>query len=193
MNVETFEIEEVKDEAGIMASDSEAQELIIKLGLEGQKTLLNTETVTRLPYRQMTVDEMFTYSILCPRKSKLKEFSSEIIPVRVLQVAAHALECGFFTEIWVWSAEMASVKDPVLVGITKDKNTQWGGELHYLLARWGKELEPLEILFEKAKQMRLRYLKGKAATIIHEVNAWAQGISEHLPLEKLQSEPHFYA
>jgi len=49
MQVETYEIEEIKDELGIMAADSEAGDLIEKLGLEGQKKLFNGETVTRMP------------------------------------------------------------------------------------------------------------------------------------------------
>lgn len=47
MKVETYEIEDARSsEASAMAHDSEALELIEKLGLEGQKRSANSDTAT---------------------------------------------------------------------------------------------------------------------------------------------------
>lgn len=193
MEVETYEIEEVSSEAGQMAADHEAMELIEKLGLEGQKTLLNTDTTTRVPYRRMQKDEDFCYRMLCPKKSKLEDFKSEMIPVRVLQVAAYAKELGVFKRIEVWHPEYASVKDPVLVGVMTPEVGY--GEHEYILARWAKELIPVSELLPEA----FKLWRGKAKSAIHkiraELDAYERGVdacSEHEALPEKIEFPSFY-
>jgi hypothetical protein len=169
MQVETYEIEEIKDELGIMAADSEAGELIEKLGLEGQKKLFNGETVTRMPYRAMTAEEEFVYSFLCPVKTTLEKFGTEAIPLRVLQVASHAKESGFFKQLYVWSPKLATVKDPVLVGIIP--HPQGWVEQQIILARWARELDPLDKLIPLAKKMWAAQKKQALTKIKTEVDA----------------------
>lgn len=192
MQIETYEIEEVNSEIAEMAADSEAGELIAKLGLDGQKNLFNADTATRLPYRRLTEEEDFVYSVLCPVKSPLEKFGSEIIPLRVLQVAAHAKECGFFKRIEVWSPKMASVKDPVLVGIKAGVSY---GEEEFILARWGKELDPIEKMIPVARRVwadrTLAALQGIASDVqqhMAKVTAMA-GINA---IPKSIQEPSFY-
>lgn len=172
MQVETFEcLEEVVDEQGNIAveSNEEALALVEQLGLTGQKSLNETvkEPGTRFPYREMTRIEAGVYRALCPRVSKLAEYSSSPIPLRVLQVAAHAQ--GMFDELHVWSAESAAVKDPVLVGTRKSKE-QWSGRTQYILARWGEVLEDFEALAQKAVA-KLRNEKRQAAQSIERAAA----------------------
>lgn len=187
MLVETYEVEEVKTEIGNLAADSEAAELINKLGLEGQSSLLNKETVTRFPYRKMTKEEGFVYSVLCPKKTELAKYSEASIPLRVLQVAAHAKDTAFLDEMVVLYPENADIKDPVLVGYKKV-----GYETHqYILARWGTELEPLSKLLPIALEKRKGQLRAKLCQFKAKIEAELASI-ETEDYETLLSEPHFY-
>lgn len=188
MIVETFEIEETKTDAGIMASDAEAAELIEKLGLEGQRTLLNSDTLTRFPYRKLTQQEGFVYKILCPRTCELKDYKDGIIPVRVLQVAAHAIETGYLNRVEVWYPNNADIKDPVLVGIKGESRSD---KEQFLLARWGKELPPIEELEVVALKMRRASLRSKLATIKSKVEGDLAALDTE-DLEALVSEPSYY-
>lgn len=162
VQVETFEIEDASSEASAMANDAAAQELIEKLGLSGQSRLLNKETVTRVPYRAMEASELLVYKALCDADAKLEDYSADSIPVRVLQVAAHAKECGMFTQLRVWYPSEARIDDPVLVGIIKthtypDHPEKWMREItadkFYMLARWGKTLLSFEQLEAQAVKL----------------------------------------
>lgn len=162
VRVETYEIEDASSEASAMANDAAAQELIEKLGLAGQARLMNKETVTRVPYRAMEAAEMLVYKALCDGDAKLEDYSADSIPVRVLQVAAHAKECGMFQQLQVWYPSEARIDGPVLVGIIKthqypDHPEKWMRDLaadkFYILARWGKTLLPFEQLEAQAVKL----------------------------------------
>lgn len=171
MQVETYEVLET-DCTGKVECDAAAVELIEKLGLAGQQRLINRAEspsgtqIVRNPYRKMTRDEVFVYSVLCPSKCKIAEYDDGPIPLRVLQVASHAAE--HFSELHVWSAESAVVKDPVLVGSKTERkpNRSWDETSLFILARWGDVLEPFDKLLDKAAhQFRAAY-KSKADELI---------------------------
>ena len=147
MQVETFEVEKEVNAAGEVAQDAECIALIEKLGLTGQKSLIHSddrgEDAKLCPYRQMTAEELNVYSQLCPQKTELKEYKDEAIPLRILQVAAHAAD--FFPCLQVWHPTNADVKDPVLVG----RQNSWSGPI-FILGRWGAVLEPLSVLKKQA-------------------------------------------
>lgn len=139
MQVETYEVKETNED-GKIECDATAIALIESLGLEGQKRFLSGEEVSRCPYRKMTKEEYFIYRNLCTSTSELCKYDDGPIPLRVLQVAAHARE--FFTAVEVWHPESADIKDPVLIGINKK-----GYDTEYfILARWGEVLETIENL-----------------------------------------------
>jgi hypothetical protein len=175
MQIETYEIEESKDELALMACDSEALELIEKLGLEGQKSLSDKETVTRFPYRKMTKEESNVYGLLFPQRSLLEKYKDGIIPLRVLQVAAHCKELDFLENITVWYPENADITDPVLVGTRKDPEKSYITEV-YILARWGSALESLEALAVKAKKMWIERAKSELINISSKVKADIEAI-----------------
>jgi hypothetical protein len=194
MLVETFEVTETYSD-GSVECEAEALELIEKLGLVGQKKLVTRggdDAETRIPYRKMKSDEALIYKAICPETSKLASFSDSAIPVRVLQVAAHAV-C-LFDEVLVWHAKNADVKDPVLVGrnaATAERG--WTEEL-YILARWGEELLPLDELAviggKIIKASRLAALRGlvakaQAAIAACEATSDAHAVS-------LDRNPHAY-
>lgn len=147
MLVETYEVTELMAD-GSLECEEEAKELIEQLGLSGQMKLANKETGTRSPYRKMTKDESFVYSRLLPVYTKISDYSDGPIPLRVLQVAAHAKD--EFDELYVWHPSNADVKDPLLVGI---KNVSTYEHHHYILARWGDVLDAFDKIAVKAAEI----------------------------------------
>jgi hypothetical protein len=140
-----------------------------------------------VPYRLITKDEQFVYKVLCPVTSAVENYDGSPIPLRVLQIVAHAreLEIG---KLEVWSAEGA-VKDPGLVAI--------GGGDTRLLARWGSELEDFGVLKLKAvklwKSVRLAILKRIQAQIANDLSA-TEAISEDvIPDHGDTVRPYYYS
>lgn len=187
MLVETFEVTEV-DADGQIECEAEAMELIEKLGLDGQKKLLTKDTgeVSRIPYRKMTEDELFVYSAICPQIKKLHEFSDSAIPVRVLQVASHAID--LFQDVYVWSAKSADIKDPVLVGHNEINHTHE----YFILARWGEVLEPLEKLVKLAAAKCRELRKAGLLKIVTECKAGLEAIDETPDAEAIRQQHSFY-
>jgi len=141
MNVETYEVEATHPEV-----DEAANALIEQLGLEGQKAYTNPETGARCPYRTMTDDETFVYGILCSVKAPAHKFDAEPMPLRVLQVLAHAKDIGVFEGYEVWHPARP-MKDPVLVAWMPGEQYR---TTRYMLARWGAELDSFPTLMDKA-------------------------------------------
>lgn len=170
MSVETFECTETASEPIEMAE--EAISLIESLGLDGQRELVRPREGQargeRFPYREMTDEEEFVYRVLCPEAYPIKEYSRSPIPVRVLQVAAHAQE--FFDSIVVWDKASADTKDPVLVGIRKVDSR----EHNYILARWGNELDEWPAMLKQALDKHRQSLKAQCERAIAELRACAQ-------------------
>jgi hypothetical protein len=172
MQVETFEVMEL-DHEGQVECDAEAIALIEKMDLGGQKKMIkgaDGDPKSRLPYRKMTAEELFVYERLCPKKTKLNQYDDGPIPLRCLQVAAHAIE--FFDSIEVWSATDADVKDPVLVGI-KGQYAWETGYSQFILARWGEVLEPFAMCLKQAAQKFRDQYKAVAAKGLADLQAAA--------------------
>lgn len=144
MQVETFECTETRTETP--EQSAEALRLIEELGLKGQQPKAEAVTTSRNPYRLVKSDEQFVYSVLCPDRCKVEDYKDGPIPLEVLKTLAYAKSLGVFAGFEVWAASSKSVKDPVLVGYTN--MSQWGSLTGgpYLIARWGEELLPLEVL-----------------------------------------------
>lgn len=189
MLVETYEIEETKNEAALMACDAEASELITKLGLEGQQALLNPETMPRFPYRKMTAQEGFVYKTLCPVVTTLEKYKDGIIPLRVLQVASHVKDLAFVDRIQVWHPENADIKDPVLVGV---KGPEYIDREVFILARWGEELWSMEKMLDLAKKMRVSSLKSALRKIKAEIIQDEETLNEEMDIKDLQNNPTYY-
>jgi len=189
--VETFEIEDATHgEASQMAHDAEAAELIEKLGLSGQKSLQNPETLTRCPYPVAEADDLVVYRALNPESCKPEEYSLDCFPVRVMQVLAHAKELNFFTSFAIWYPKSARVDDPVLVGFRawKRPGQSWDTTDTYILARWGKMLRPLAEL----RQMAIGDLRdcaiSKIAKGMGELTAAAEQAKTTVDLKFLSHE-----
>lgn len=167
MQVETFEQTEITAEGQEQAHDEEAIRLINDMELAGQKNL-TVANITRCPYREMTINEQRVYETLYPQKSLLSEYRASMIPLRVLQVAAHAKSLGTYSFIQVWS-ERTRPTDPILVGLI---GSEYSPKATHILARWGEALAPFKELYEKALEMqtqsfRVKLLKLKAQVEQH--------------------------
>lgn len=145
MKIETYEIEPASNEISTLANDGEHRALCEQLGLKGQLSLSNNESETVFPYPHMTQIEQRVYAIHCPEHTNLQNYKGDAIPVRVLQVAAHAMSCNILNHIQVWHPKQARL-DPILVGCT----SQYGGDL-FILARWGEVWKDFSVLLKEAK------------------------------------------
>lgn len=145
MEIQTFEIEE-KVGGTTPEIEAEARGLIEKMGLEGQKELVDPSKPEgeRFQYPEMTRSDKVVYEVIFPAKTKIEDYSAGIIPVRVLQVAAHARE--FCEQITVWHKSVRD-PDPLLVG---RRGAEHAGKL-YLLARWGDALKDFSELVKEAR------------------------------------------
>lgn len=169
MQVESFECTETKEECTEM--EAEAIFLIEKLGLAGQEVYVSKKPGSdagRCPYREMLDEEFRVYNALCPSHVKLAQYKAAPIPLRVLQIAAHAAE--FFPVLEVWDKEMSEVNDPVLVA-TNGKDS-WQSEFaRYILARWGEVLEPFHVLKQRAIASKREAILQSAEEVLAAVKA----------------------
>lgn len=164
MLVDTYETPEV-NEGGIIECVSESIELIESLNLEGQRKLIKPDEngdSKRVPYPKMTKEQKAVIKAICPKESNLSDYSDQAIPLRVLQVAAHANE--MFDRILVWHPENADEKDPYLIGRNGEG---WGDKEYYMLARWGEELLPWSEMTSKAAKI----LRGKRLEILRKTQS----------------------
>lgn len=158
MQIESFKIESKTTELDTIAQDINAIELIAQLGLTGQQKLVNTKEQTRVAFRKMTLVEVEVYSLLFPEKSKVEEFETEIIPIRVLSLLKEAKDSAFFIKFEVWHSRTKK-EDPILIGITgkldpQTWNPTWvSNAQNWLIARWGEALLPFDKLCEQAKKV----------------------------------------
>lgn len=161
MQVETFE---QQVERHPEACD-EAERLIGELGLGGQQAITSpNDGAPRCPYRQWTAIEHEMYSLLCPSVDKVEDYCADTIPLRVLQVLAHAKMLGIYESFEVWHAASPAVKDPILVGVPHSET--WRKEKRHLLARWGSELDEFPAMVRQAAAIKRTKLLGDAAKLV---------------------------
>lgn len=168
MKVETYEIEEGRVEPQI---EAEAIQLIEQMGLKGQRSLVvdGGESEKRIPYREMNKSERVVFEALLPKVDHVETYSAGVIPVRALQVIAHAKE--FFDRIDVRHAD--TTNDALAVGIKGPSYAEkWS-----ILARWGDNLLAPEKLREEAREVirvdfsnKLKQCSEKCKEMIHNLD-----------------------
>jgi len=174
MQVETYEQNEVS-ESGI-ESNEEQIALINKLGLVGQQSLISGDTEV-CPYPLITDEERYIYSTILPKKSSINEYKDGPIPVRVLQVIAHAKTLDTFTHLYIYSEPSVDVDDPILVG-TNESYFEFKSKSYrcWMLARWGKELAPLPELRQLADKINTKKLINQFSEEIDNLKATIERI-----------------
>ena len=193
MHVETYEATEVMSTCEPQ-DQIEVARLVDSLHLTEQQKFLSPTSPTTVPYRKMTAQEQHVYRVLCPVTTVLTEYGEMLMPLRILQVAAHAISLGFFERIEVWHIKNGDQRiDPVLVGITKESSYREGV---YLLARWGEVLKPFAELIVEAKVAitnqlvsKLTLMEQKIKARIASVEAIAAG---YVQGEEISIAPTYY-
>lgn len=147
MEIQTFEIEE-SIRGTCPEEEAKAVELIERLQLEGQRTLVRKDGATRFQYPEMTLEEKAVYQAVFPARTPVEKYSHGIIPVRVLQVVSHAKE--FCTEVEVWH-KVVRDPDPLLVGFIGERHK--ADRKTFILARWGDALKQFGELVKEARQI----------------------------------------
>ena len=178
MQVQTFECQETAAEP--IEACEEATRLIDEMELLGQQKLVHKAdddpaTATRLPYRKMRADEFFVYKQLCPDTTLVENYADSPMPLRVLQIAAHAKSFDFFKTIDVWHQTNANIKDPVLVGIHEPR--QYVTE-NFILARWAEVLDEWPILVIQAFESWKKKMRAECAKLRRQAQQSLDGLDD---------------
>jgi hypothetical protein len=172
MNVETYECSETAAEP--IEACEEAVQIMEDLGLEGQKSLVSAkddEPQARCPYRAMTAEEEFVFRVLCPATAKISRYDAGPLPLRVLQIAAHASGLDIYNRLEVWYVAKRPDPDPVLIGIVASGNYDWEVTARHILARWGDELESWPVLVKRALEKKRTQVADAFGTLARRLQA----------------------
>lgn len=182
MQIETYELEEQGSGADAVV-EAEAMEIAQKLGLEGQLSLTKPKEDggVRFQYPEMTAQELAVYKAVFPARTDIKRYDGGVIPVRVLQVAAHALE--FCDSVEVWHKKYPD-PDPVLVGRI---GPDYSPKKTFRLARWGEALKDFSELMKEAEEIIRAQTKEKLEDAIAEAKE-RLGRLDSLVAKKLRGE-----
>jgi hypothetical protein len=187
MQIETYEAISLDEQHGDVVNElvsEEAMALIESLGLDGQKELLNEhdagdeKVTTRAPYRTMTAEEAAVFGAVLPRHVSIDRYNDAPIPLRVLQVAAHAKTIDIFNKIEVWCPANPAAPDPLLVAWTGREFARY--RKAFILARWGEVLEPLDTLRDKAAKILRTNVVAKIEEAREELNGLERGLDAHI-------------
>jgi len=159
MKVETFECRETAAEPIEMAE--EAINLIEEMGLEGQQSLVGKD---KNDYSEVSKEQAFVIQYCTPREVDVKRYSSGPIPVRVLQVIAHAISVGM-DGITIHCKESEVIDDPIVTGTMILDPERPYSKTTFLLARWGEELTS----WTKLGQLALATYKEKVKAKFFEI------------------------
>jgi hypothetical protein len=197
MKVETYEVTELTTDGETELLDEQSLALIDELGLRGQRNFISErsagddDTVKTLnPYRLITREESNVFRACFPMETRVEDYEGGVIPLRVLQVIAHARTVlPSNARLIVWHPEDSTTRDPILVAVATDgqHNTRT-----YLLARWGEALDTMTTLKTMARQ-KLRasskraLAEAKSKIAVFEATLEAQ-IDAHLEGERTESQ-----
>lgn len=118
-----------------------------ELELEGQKSLMEGEAKSPIPFMLIEKDMEAIFSTVCPRTQNIEDYSSQPIPMEALSTVGLAVKENYFERIEVWSNEKDP--DPLIVGVAKID----GNMTKFLMARWGREKKTLEDLKKRAMEL----------------------------------------
>jgi hypothetical protein len=142
------------------------------LGLEGQLSLIKKKddgTKSRpSPYSFMTETMQVVYATLCPVVTNYKNYNKTTIPIEVLGHIALCEKEGYFDAIKIWYDD--TEKDPLVVGYIRDGHAA----TKHLIARFGAEVLPYEILKERAveritEKVKAAIKKANVETMVQDV------------------------
>jgi hypothetical protein len=137
---------------------------ILELELEGQVSLTqNSQKSSASPYTHMNEHIKNVFEVLCPTKVKVEKYNKTQIPIDVLSHLALCKQEGYFTKMEIWYDNINP--DPILVGYITDS---YSSSIIHLVARWGDEIVPFELLVDKAVARLTKVYKQYTDTVIAE-------------------------
>ena len=122
--------------------------LVNELGLVEQERLIKQDK-SPLPFSLMTEAEDTIYKKILPQQEDYKKYSTEAIPLQVLDVIALCLKEQYFDKIQIWYNR--NNPDPIVVGRTytnenaRTNDYSWNMN-NYIIAQWGPKIKPLKDL-----------------------------------------------
>lgn len=150
----------------------EAKALVEKLGASEQHRFY--DRAQPAAYRKMTPLEYAVYKVVLPERQEIKDFKACPIPLRVLQIGAHAQECLSGTLV-VWHAGEGK-DDPLLT--LRDGHSYNG--TYYLLARWATELEEFSVLLEQAVKKLTAKTRTELAAGKMQLDSWIATLEDQV-------------
>lgn len=139
----------IEPELEVLSDDAAAQEwqsICDTLNLKGQKSLTSGNTGD-YPPPYMPIDEKTGRIIrtLCPESKDVASYDIGAIPLEVLQEIKRCKDNNWYDSISVYYDN--KTPDPFVIG---EKKTSEYGRTYHLIARWGAELLPWDLLEERA-------------------------------------------
>lgn len=150
------------------------------------------------PYMHVDAKTGRIIMTLCPIQVSYQLYKASTIPLDVLKEIAKCEKNGWYSKICICYDDKSP--DPFVLGFTHNES-KWQRDIH-LIARWGAELMPFEMLEQKATERlrstalrALKELEFKAKSAIEDVDNYIQTQLSGLPNIKMDfslNEPSKY-
>ena len=141
-------------------------EIASELGLTEQlKHADKSEDKKAPPYMYVDPKTSRIIKTICPVQVDYKKYKASTIPLDVLKEIQKAETHGWYSKIHICYDDKSP--DPFVIGFTK-ADSSWNADIH-LIARWGAELVPFEILEQKAMSI----MKLEASKAINELKYYS--------------------
>ena len=174
-------------------------EIASELGLTNQLSHADrSEEKKAPPYMHVDAKTGRIIMTLCPIQVSYQLYKASTIPLDVLKEIAKCEKNGWYSKICICYDDKSP--DPFVLGFTHNES-KWQRDIH-LIARWGAELMPFEMLEQKATERlrstalrALKELEFKAKSAIEDVDNYIQTQLSGLPNIKLDfslNEPSKY-
>ena len=170
MAVEIYLEPELSEMVGSEEVTAEWKQLAEELGMEGQLKLITPKSSGEndknpSPYIHMNKKAENVFAILCPEVVDYKKYDKSTIPREVLREIALAEKEKFFDQICIWYDDASP--DPLVVGYIKVGSYE---HVKHMIARFGDEVLPFEVLEEKAILRLKKRLSDKLTAALTGIN-----------------------
>ena len=150
MAVEIYLEPELQEMVANEEVTAEWKQLAEELGMEGQLKLIKPKSSEEVdknpsPYIHMNKKAERVFAVLCPEVVNYKKYDKYTIPREVLKEIALAEKEQYFDKICIWYDDASP--DPLVVGYIKTGSYDY---VKHLIARFGDEILPFEVLETKA-------------------------------------------
>ncbi len=161
--VEIYIEPELEEMTHSTSLNDEWKKKVNELGLDGQLKLIEKDG-NPSPYTFMNNKMIKVFAVLCPTVVDYKDYCKSTIPIEVLSHIALCEKEKYFNKLKIWYDDMSP--DPILVGYIKTDSYRY---TQHLIARWGDEILPYEVLEGKAIKRIEGLMKSKFETALKTV------------------------